>query len=258
MLKLAGETDTGLEKIETISYIPALQNTGDLEVATKTITAIVEATGVGNADYNCALTLPASSDSRLIVKRIASRLAVTIDSKTANYLFCRVYVDVQDADHLLFESGGWSSAGAQLLSKDTHSGALPTIFNLLKDGSAHTFYFFFWVDAGNAVISVVQLWESVGSTDTGWSGYVYALTHSGLAQMMCQLRRVGSGTARVVLFTKVGSAEAQFFDQSGVAADVYTPGAVLLGQLTTVLLMGSVATDLNYLHSITFVLRSEQ
>ncbi|MEK7281607.1 MAG: hypothetical protein AAB037_04555, partial [Chloroflexota bacterium] len=116
------------------------------EAATKTITATVEATGVGNADYSAALTVAAPADARLVVKRVAARLAVTIDSMTAGTLFCRVYVDAQAANNRLFDLS-WTTPGAKLAAVDTHSGNLAAVFNLLKDGAAHTFYFFFWVNA---------------------------------------------------------------------------------------------------------------
>jgi hypothetical protein len=162
MLKLAGE-GTVAEHIEKLSYTPGPQDSGDLEAATRTVTAAAEATGPGNADYSRALTLAKPTDARLTVQRIAARLAVTIDSMTAGQLNCRVYVDAQDADHRLLDVS-WTGAGAKLAVVDTHSGNLATIFNLLKDGASHTFYFFFWVNTGNAVISLCQLWEGVGTT----------------------------------------------------------------------------------------------
>lgn len=91
------------EKIETITYTPAVPGSGDLEAGTTTVTATSEASGVGNADYSAALTLPAPSDARMVAQRIATRLVVTIDSfDAATHLYCRVYMDVQDADHRLF------------------------------------------------------------------------------------------------------------------------------------------------------------
>ena len=102
------------EKVETIVYPHLIPTTGDLEAATKTITAAVEATGVVNADYSSALTLPKPSDTRLVILKVAARLAVTIDSMTAGHLYCRVYVDAQDADHRLFNED-WTSSGLNLM-----------------------------------------------------------------------------------------------------------------------------------------------
>jgi hypothetical protein len=43
------------EKIEVLSYVPGLQDSGDLETGTKTITATAEPAGLGNATYTAAL-----------------------------------------------------------------------------------------------------------------------------------------------------------------------------------------------------------
>lgn len=110
------------EKIELVSYSPLYPTTGDLEAGTKAITAISEASGVGNADYSATLALASPSDARMAVLRIVSRLSVTIDSfDTATHLYCRVYVDVQDADHRLFDED-WTTTGTKLDAVDAHSG----------------------------------------------------------------------------------------------------------------------------------------
>lgn len=190
-------------RVETISYSPGMQDTGDLEAATATITATSEGSGLVNADYSAALTLKRPSDARLEVKRIAARLAVTVDSMTAGHLYCRVYVDQQDAEHLLFDED-WTGAGARLDATDTHQSGKAAIFSLLADGSAHTFYFFFWVDAGSAVISLVQLWEGAGTCSTSTMGapdtLVMTLDHPGPAQAAGYLRRAGTGTATMRLY----------------------------------------------------------
>ena len=180
------------ERIETLAYAAGLQDSGDLEAGTMTVTATAEASGVGNADYSHALALVKPDDARLVVKRIAARLAVTIDSfDTATHLYCRVYVDAQDADHRLFDED-WNSTGEKLDAVDTHSAALATIFDLLKDGAAHTFYFFFWVDQpNNAAISLVELWEGVGSCITNPYGEVLAISHKGVLSLNAVGYRVG-------------------------------------------------------------------
>jgi hypothetical protein len=45
------------EKLEVLLYQPGLQDSGDLEAGTKTITATAEASGLGNASYTVSLTL---------------------------------------------------------------------------------------------------------------------------------------------------------------------------------------------------------
>jgi len=126
------------EKIETISYSPGLQDTGDLETGTHTIVPTTRP-AIGSAQYSTSLTLPKPGDARLAVKRIAARLSVNIAGLgTATNVYLSVRVDVDDADHELFNED-WSSAGAKLDAVDTHSANKATIFNLLKDGAAHTF-----------------------------------------------------------------------------------------------------------------------
>ena len=255
MLKLAGETDTSREKIEAIYYDPGLPNTGDLEAATKTITATAEASGLGNADYSSALTLADPDDARLAVKRIASRLVVTIDSfDVATHLYCRVYVDAQDADHRLFDED-WTAIGEKLDAVDTHSGNKATIFNLLGDGQQHTFYFFFWVNqATNAVISQVVLSEAVGTCQTGTYYPYMELNHSGFLSMQGYVQRTGSGSKKLYVRSHALGNEWRRL------AEWSDPIALLNGLVygvTDICGKGSVATDIVYFADLYFVLRSE-
>ena len=151
-LKLAGE-ETGIqEKIELIKYNPGFQDSGDLETGTKTITATSKQAA---ADYSKSLTLAKPSDTRIVVSIIVAR-----DSGSSANLYCTVSVDSADGStNKLFDAVDLQ-ASAGLALTNVSSGA---IFNLLSDGAAHTFYFFFWVDSGNSVISLVELWEGVGS-----------------------------------------------------------------------------------------------
>ena len=242
-----------VERIETLLYEPGLQNTGDLEAATETIVAVAEATGVGNADYSAALTLPAPPDARLVILRIAARLAVTIDSITAGTLNCRVYVDQQDANHRLFDLN-WNVAGAKLAAQDTLTGTMQTIFNLLKNGAAHTFYFFFWVNAGNAVLSLVQLWEGVGSCNLTPVYAYLQINHIGWLTIGNRFSRVGTGTQSQRFVYDVLSKWRQFLTaaiENNVQTHIVNPGMILTGG-------GSVAADLNYLTDFKVVLRSER
>lgn len=250
-LKLAGEEIGNQEKIETLYYAPGLQDTGDLEAATKTITATSEASGVGNADYSHAITLSKPSDARLTVKRVAARLAVTIDSMTAGHLYCRVYVDAQDAAHRLFDED-WTGIGAKLDAVDKTSG---TLFDLMTDGAQHTFYFFFWVDSGNAVLSVVQLWECVSTCTTGWAE-ILRLDHQGLISFDIYAYKLGTGTAEFRLTSAVTGNPVTNIIWTGSGVGVGCPLALVnIGSLRA---NGTVATDLNLVDNVTVILRSEQ
>lgn len=186
---------------EVISYYPGLKDTGDLEAATSTITATEEASGVGNADYSSAQTLSIPTNSKFEILRIASRLSVTIDSDDGTHdLRCRVYVDAQDANHMLYDLT-YSSTGSQISVQDCLTGTKETIYNLLKDGSAHTFYFFFWTPGGHApVISLVELWFGVGATTATWLD-TWQCRHTGFVDISQYHTSVGgaSNNARLVV-----------------------------------------------------------
>ncbi len=250
------------EKIEFLSYTPGVEDTGDLEAGTKTITATSEASGVGNADYSSAKTLAAPADARLVAKRIAARLSFTIDSfDTATILYCRVYVDAQDADHLLFDTSH-NAASNKLAAEDTLTGTKEVIFDLLKDGAAHTFYFFFWVNqANNAVISVVQLWEGVGKAGTNaWdlSKIALELNFDGVFQISWAWSKVGTGAIDGGIYLE-GTTNWQSHQLRGAynSSEAANPQLLVKGA-TFFHIFSSVATDLTYLSSIILVLRSER
>ncbi|MDD5038768.1 MAG: hypothetical protein PHN78_05570 [Dehalococcoidales bacterium] len=196
-------SDTAVkEKMEMISYQPGLQDSGDLETGTRTITATAEASGLVNADYSASLTLSPPADARLVVKRICARLQVTIDTIPSGDtdLYCRVYVDAQAAANRLFDLN-WNSTGAKLSAVDTYPANLAAIFDLLKNGSSHTFYFFFWkVGTGTGiVISLVQLWEGVGSSLVGAGTTILAFDLVGLAGIVARAAIGGMGSSDIRL-----------------------------------------------------------
>ena len=246
------------ERIEAITYSPGILDTADLEAATKTITALTEAVGTVNADYNKVLLLPIPSDARLAIKLIASRLAVTIDSfDLATILYCRVYVDTQDEAHRLFDLS-WNAIGAKVTSTRLSSGAN---FNLLKNGGNHTFYFFFWVNqANNAIISLVQLWEGVGSNGTNTSladTDSLEITHIGTISLSGGVSIIGTGNKNCLILTPATSV-----DYCRVAApetSIYIYLKEFISSFNcAVCFWGSVATDIICLERIYVRLRSER
>ncbi|MFC1904358.1 hypothetical protein ACFLXT_01120 [Chloroflexota bacterium] len=130
-LKLAGE-ETGIqEKVESILYQPGLVDSGDLESGTHTIVP-TSRPAIGSAQYSASLTLSKPADARLVVRRIAARLKVNIAGLgTATTVNCAVRVDVDDADHELFNLS-WTSVGAKLAAVDTHSGLNPLSLTCLR------------------------------------------------------------------------------------------------------------------------------
>jgi len=187
--------DTGAT-VDTITYAPALQDSGDMEPAVITI-APVSRPAVAAAQYNKSFILPRPSDARLEVKRIVSRLRVNIAGLgAATHLHLSVRVDQDDANHELF-SEDWTSTGEKLDAVDVYSANKSGIFDLLKDGLAHIFYFLFWADTANKVsVDTVQLWEAVGScsTNENQTGCL-SLTHAGAISDMVLFITIGTGIA---------------------------------------------------------------
>ena len=256
MLKLAGEGITR-ERIESIVYNPGLKTTNDLESGTHTIVPTARP-GIASAQYLAQFTLPKPDDARLMVKRIAARLSVNIAGMgTATHVYLSVRVDADDSDHELF-SEDWTSVGSKLSAVDTHSGNKATIFNLLKDGGAHTFYLLLWADvASQATVDLVQLWEGVGSSDITGGSPCLEISHSGWLGVADNVGRQGTGTVNQCIFsgtvaigqrlrTITTSQELAMADNMSLSYD-----KVILS------IFGTFATDLNYLDVIRVLLRSE-
>ncbi len=257
MLKLAGQTNAG-ERVGTISYSPGVTATGDLEAGTHTIVP-TSRPAIGAAQYSASLTLTAPGDARMVVLRIATRLSVNIVSLgTATSVSCSVRVDVDNADHELF-SLNWTSTGAKLDAVDTHSGNKGAIFNKLKDGAAHIFYFLFWANvASQAQIDVVELWEGVGTCATGSNVSCFEINHSGLMAIGANMVRVGTGTLNYAVFNGTNGVSTYVkTNTAGGYINMHESFTVYSGK-GIVALLGTVATDLNYLNVVAAVLRSEQ
>lgn len=244
------------ELIEQISYNPALQDSGDLEAATKIISGTAEASGTANADYNTALTLEDPTDTRLVVKNVAARLAVTIDSMTSAELNCRIYVDKQNDAHQFFNIAGgskWTTTGAKV--EGTNINVTSTLGALLADGTAHTSYFFFWVNAGTAIISVANLWESVGWYGTATPTRGLEITHTGLAFLSAPwVTAQGGGTVSAALTLKGGIAPA-----SGAEYETTWTGnmQLLMAGAHTLWVSSDVGTAMAYFRNFYIRFRSE-
>lgn len=236
------------EKIETIDYAPSYQGTGDLEAATNTISATSKP---GTADYSKSLTLAKPSDARLVIKRIAARLEVTRDSGTSNNLYCTVSVDSADgSSNILFDAVDVQANNLQ--ATNLTSG---TVFDLLTDGSAHTFYFFFWVDSGDSVISLVELWEGVGVCST--STYeILRCTHTGQLRFASEIGLIGTGSK--YLYLRSQNNECLAWGTAYYGNAYLGLSNVLIDNHLRFIMKGTVTTDLVYLRYAEFVLRSEQ
>lgn len=227
-------------KVEAIAYAPGLQDSGDLEAATKSITATSEP---GVADYSASLTITAPTSSKLAVNRICARLQVTIDSfggggTTLNYRIKRAGTSIGTGT---LSTG--ASTGAKYIAYDITSGTLT---------GAATYEVFLWVDAGNCVVSVAEVWAAIGSCNASSQQLALTLTHSGLMTPSANLRRVGSGTPELYIYSSDATLLTSPFRQksiSGHLAQLDAMAAIVVSN-SIVSVMGSVATDLNYVNNL--------
>ena len=241
MLKLAGE-GIAAESIERMGYNPGgAQDSGDMEPGTSTITATAKQ---GTPDYSTGLTVPAPTDSRISVTRLGLRLQVTIDSITAGQL--NYSVEVNGTERL---TGSWTGTGAKYAVVDLTSGQ----FNL---GSANTVEVFLWVDTGNAVVSLCQVWLAPGSTSTDWAGQeCLVVAHRGFMSAGIRLSSVG-GTAQQAM-TDGTYTQSNFITYPGENVG-YGDTSCVVQEGIHVRLFGSGTSPLTYIYGITFVLRREQ
>ena len=229
------------QKTETIIYSPALKDSGNLAEVTGTITATSKPE---IADYTASLTTPGPSDSRLKIYRICQRMNIHIDSfdgdPAATKLFYSIEVNGTE------RSGGeFISDGADnLISWDLTEGQ----FNL---GEANVIDIFLWVDDGSADISVVQVWQGVGTSTTGWSSFPLEVTHKGLAQVSANFTRLGSGNAGCHLMALGTSASMS----ESLQCDISSQLSVVNGTFA-IRMKGSIATDLNYIQTFNISLMS--
>ncbi len=149
-------SDTGA-KIESITYTPGIQESSDLEAATRNISSFVEP---GSPDYNTTLVAPTPDDDRLQVLRIAVRLQATVDSwaESGTVLNYRI-----KRNGLSVGTGTLTDAGATGDLFIAHDITEPA-GNLTGSSS---YDIFLWVNTGSCVISVVKVWGGVGTTIVG-------------------------------------------------------------------------------------------
>jgi len=252
-LKLAGE-ETGIqEKTKLIRYRPCLQDSGDLEAATKTITAALKPV---TPDYTVNLTTEAPPDSRLKVKRLGQRLLITIDSFGGTPAATRLCYSVK-VNGTERATGEFTSTGDKVKAWTLTEGQ----FNL---GSANTLEVFLWVDQGSAVVSACQLWQAVGTTGVGYdhlaAGTALIMAHNGVIVPQAVLRVVGTGTPNLVVCNKdVDMSDETIIKKvSGNYMRLYFEGVTVVENELAMRVYDSLDTDLAFVHSASFVVRSMQ
>jgi hypothetical protein len=238
------------EIIETIAYNPGLQDSGDLEAGTKTITATSKPS---TPDYTVNLTTPNVSDARLIVRKLCQRLNIFINSFSGatklNYS-----VEVNGVEHV---SGEFTGTG---INNPVSWNLVEGQFNL---GIANTIEVFLWVDAGSAVINTCQLWQSVGSNSAyDWqsTGNVLVMKQPGFISAGCTLRILGTGSPTFAMYPMESDAQLsghRLVSRSGDYSRI-APDSLSLVRELNVRTQSTVTTDIAYVTELLFILRSLQ
>lgn len=136
---------------------PGYEQSSDLEPATKTIVAVAQP-ALPDYTFTNSLTGFVDADTglestRVIPRRWAARLVVDIDSFNAGCTKLNYRVETPGLSTM---SGFWNAVGVGKFAWT--SGSITTG----SDVTGKTSNIFFWVDAGNAVISLVTLLVSFG------------------------------------------------------------------------------------------------
>lgn len=240
------------EKVESIIYQPGLKDSGDLEPATKTITATSKP---GAADYSASLIIPAPSDSRLVVKRLALKGNIRIDSFGGSPAATKLYCTVECNGVEKISAVELTSAGADnLFATD-----ITADFNL---GTANELKVYLWVDQGEALISICRLWLAVGTCATG-PGVFVEVAHNGFVEIGTRVMREGTGSTWISASTHKIDSNALLWSMvcewNGVATFRASPLSLILSAGKVYLwAQNSVSTDITYPEGLSVVLRSLQ
>ena len=193
-------SDGAAPPITEAIYLKDMQvDTLDLEAATKTITATAEASGLVNAAYSYTgrFGYAVVTDARIAILNLISALLLTIDSDDGTHdLRARVYIDAQDASHMIFDVT-CTTTGAQTAVQNLNATTLATIFNLIKAGDNRTYYIYLWSPGNHSpVISLVDVYTALGASSTGTFGLpVISFTSPVVCELQIrQLNSCGAGT----------------------------------------------------------------
>jgi len=235
--------------IEYLRYRPLLQDSGDIEGSTRNINVTSKQPV---PDYSISLTTPASPDSRLVVKKLGQRFQVRIDSFGGAPAATTLYYSVE-GNGVERASGSFTSAGDRPRAWNLGNGQ----FNL---GTPNNIFLYLWVDRGNALISLCQFWQAVGTTGVIYphsvDGTVATIKHSGGVIPQAMLRIIGTGIPNLIICnTDIGSAEETYIKKvSGDYSNLYYEGNTIVQNELALRTYGGVQDDLSFLYAMSCVI----
>lgn len=236
---------------ELISHVTGTPTSGDISGGGYAVPAVA-APGAGTVrDFQFNLTLPAPTDSRLVVNRIAFRLQAAKTAGASTNVYAVVTVDSTDptdATHRIIGNPATPAfdvqATAGLVAVDMTAGLQ---FTLPTDGVAHIYRIWFWTAGGGATLTPIQLWLAAGTQNTGWQ-LIATLSYSGMVNILVNPARIGSGVGSHLYSPDPAGANAAtryLAIGNGAAGSALglVAGAVYIFALTTVV---TDITSLNY------------
>ncbi len=231
-------------RIESITYTPGIQESGDLESATKNIVALTEP---GNPDYSTTMLVPTPEDDRLQVLRLAVRLQVTVDSWMGGGTV--LYYHIQ-RNGISVGTGTLTNTGATgdlIIAHDITDPA-----GNLTGPSSYDIYL--WVDTGDCVISGVKAWGGVGTINSTSSVAILSISHTGLIFVTCFHYR-GAGTGNHYGGISRSSTDINTGMYTFTSGNSWlTLFNTLVFNRTFFLMWGSIPTDIHVIQEFTIVL----
>jgi len=176
-------------RIEAIEWTPGEPDTGDLEPATKTVTATAKP---AVADYTASATITMPPDPRVEVLRVGLKLYIYISAVGAATVL-NYDVVVNGVSRL---TGSFSAAVGGCHAATTLEGGA-----IAPDG-AYSIEVYLWVDTGSVDITECRLRMGVGS-NTPYTAEVVRVRHEGgfniLGSLWTSDPRVGSNDVHTLL-----------------------------------------------------------
>ena len=183
-----------------------------------------------------------------VIERLALRGNIHIDSFGGSPAATKVYCTVECNGVEKVSAKELTSAGAD----NFFAVDILADFNL---GTANELKVYLWVDQGDAVVSVCQLWQGIGASVTGSTRNILVISHKGFISLLGIVARVGTGTPYLRI-APTGTAWYAFAEASGSNAELRVESFLHYDDCLRT--KGTVATDLNYLSEMYLRLRSLQ
>ena len=157
---------TNPNTVEVINYAPGKVDSGDLVLTDTQATGDLSG-GAYNvaahaqpaaADFSAILTMATAYSGIEDIIRAITGIIIGAFNGAATHLYCDIYVDdptgIVAANKL--RSLDLTALGLDVDTMDVTNALFPTIYPLLNDGMAHTFYFFLWND-GTVLLDTVDI-----------------------------------------------------------------------------------------------------